>query len=193
MHSQFIFKTKKIFLLLFIFFTILSCTITPKKFPEFQWYTFGELFKHTQKLQPGDILISESYNGLKSKFGHASLIIEDSKIADFPSFGNGYTESPFFIGAEPDRKVTVLRFKEMTKEMQNIILSQIDDFVHTKYGITITKDDTRRLYCSQFVYIVFKNAGEIMGINADLDSNGGNVVLPVDILKSQLLENIVFE
>lgn len=182
---------KKIYII-FLFLIIVSCTITPEKYSEFQWYTFGDLFKYTDSLQTGDIIISESFDGLKSKFGHASIVIENAKIVDFPSFGNGYTESPFFIGSETNRKVTVLRFKEMTNEMQNIILDQIDKFVNTKYGITFDKNDTRRLYCSQFVYIVFKNAGEIVGTNADLDSNGGSIVLPVDILKSELLENIIF-
>ena len=60
------------------------------------------------------------------------------------------------------------------------------------YGLTFTKDFDKRLYCSQFVYLVFKKAGERVGREVDLDSNGGGWVMPFDIMNSPLLENNIY-
>ena len=52
------------------------------------------------------------------------------------------------------------------------------------------KNRVKLSFCSQFVYIVFKNAGVNVHKNIDLDYNGGNWVMPFDIMYSPLLENI---
>ena len=67
--------------------------------------------------------------------------------------------------------------KKLTKLLQNLMDKNFD----------------KRLYCSQFIYLIFKNAGKQVGRNVDLDSDGGGWVMPFDIMESPLLENIVLE
>ena len=55
------------------------------------------------------------------------------------------------------------------------------------------KNFDKRLYCSQFVYDVFKKAGNTVGREIDLDSDGGSWVMPFDIMRSDMLENVILE
>lgn len=90
----------------------------------------------------------------------------------------------------PGMMVSVFRLKNIDDNFKNALFKEIDKTTTKTYGLTFNKNFDKRLYCSQFVYLVFKRAGIDVGRDVDLDSNGGKVVLPFDIMRSPLLENV---
>lgn len=178
---------KNFFLLSILFFLFLSCeTISPK----YQWYTPKEVIENQDRLEPGDILILSKRNTLRSMWGHSAVLNEDKKIVEFPSYSNGYSESPLFAWQNVNRKVAIFRLKGIDDNFKNALFKEIDSTVTKPYGLTFDKNFDKRLYCSQFVYLVFKNAGINVGKDINLDSDGGGWVMPFDIMDSPLLENI---
>ena len=84
----------------------------------------------------------------------------------------------------------MFRLKNIDDNFKKALFKEIDKTTTKTYGLTFNKNFDKRLYCSQFVYLVFKRAGIDVGRDVDLDSNGGRVVLPFDIMRSPLLENV---
>ena len=133
--------------------------------------------------------MSKQHTILQSQ-GHVAVINENMKIVEFPSFSIGYAESPIFAWYDEKRMVSVFRLKNIDDNFKNALFKEIDRTTTKTYGLTFNKNFDKRLYCSQFVYLVFKRAGIDVGRDVDLDSNGGRVVLPFDIMRSPLLENV---
>ena len=92
-----------------------------------------------------------------------------------------------------DRKISVFRLKGIDDNFKNALFEEINKTIYKPYGLTFNKNFDKRLYCSQFVYLVFKNAGKKVGRTVDLDSNGGGWVMPFDIMRSSLLENVILD
>ncbi len=180
---------KKFFLFFILFSLFISCqTIDPK----YTWYSSKEIIENQDKLEPGDILILSKRNTLRSMWGHSAVLNEHKKIIEFPSYSNGYSESPIFAWQNIDRKIAVFRLKNIDDNFKNALFKEIDKTVTKPYGLTFDKNFDKRLYCSQFVYLIFKNAGISVSRDIDLDSDGGGWVMPFDIMNSPLLENITF-
>jgi putative liporotein len=180
-------KIKKIILLLVMMIMAISCQSIV---PNYKWYSTKELVENSDKLKPGDILILSKEPTLRSMWGHAAIINENRKIVEFPSYSIGYSESPIYSWRAINRQVSVMRLKNIDDDFRSALFKEIDKTLTKPYGITFNKTFDKRLYCSQFVYLVFKKAGIDVGRNVDLDSNGGGMVMPFDILESPLLENI---
>ena len=176
-------------LLLFLIFTLaLICKTKPEE--KYLWYSPREVISNADKLEPGDILILSKRPTLRSMWGHAAVLNENKKIVEFPSYSAGYSESPLYAWQNINRKVAIFRLKGIDKKFKTALFKEIDDTITKPYGLTFHKNFDKRLYCSQFVYLVFKKAGEKVGREINLDSNGGGWVMPFDIMDSPLLENI---
>ena len=180
---------KLLILILFVFLVISCQSINPK----YKWYTPDEVISKVNQLQPGDILILSKESTIRSMWGHSAVLNEEKKIVEFPSYSAGYSESPIYVGSKLKRKISIFRLKNIDDKFKNALFKEIDKTVTKPYGLTFDKDFDKRLYCSQFVYLVFKNAGKVTGRDVDLDSDGGGWVMPFDIMESPLLENIVLD
>jgi len=145
------------------------------------------------QLQPGDVLILSKEPTIRSMWGHSAVLNEEKKIVEFPSYSAGYSESPIYSWSKLKRKIAIFRLKNIDDEFKSALFKEIDKTVTKPYGLTFDKNFDKRLYCSQFIYLIFKNAGKQVGRNVDLDSDGGGWVMPFDIMESPLLENIVLE
>lgn len=178
---------KKTVFLFIAISTTLFCQITD---PNYKWYPVTELIKKANKLKTGDILVLSKQHTILQSQGHVAVINENMKIVEFPSFSIGYAESPIFAWYDEKRMVSVFRLKNIDDNFKNALFKEIDKTTTKTYGLTFNKNFDKRLYCSQFVYLVFKRAGIDVGRDVDLDSNGGKVVLPFDIMRSSLLENV---
>lgn len=185
-----IFKNiRNIILVCTLFFMLISCqTINPN----YTWYTPREVLENQDKLEPGDILILSKRNTLRSMWGHSAVLNEDKKIVEFPSYSSGYSESPLFAWQNIDRKIAVFRLRDIDDNFKSSLFKEIDKTVTKPYGLTFDKNFDKRLYCSQFIYLIFKNAGMEVNRHVDLDADGGGWVMPFDIMESPLLENITF-
>ena len=170
-----------------IFSLFISCqSIDPK----YNWYTPKEVIENQDKLEPGDILILSKKSNLHSMWGHSSVLNKEKNIVEFPSYSIGYSESPIFTLQTSDRKIAIFRLKDIDDNFKKALFEEIDKTVTKPYGLTFDKNFDKRLYCSQFVYLVFKKAGITVNREIDLDSDGGLWVMPFDIMDSPLLENI---
>lgn len=180
---------KKIIMLLLILL-LTSCESID---PRYQWYTPKEVISKMDQLRPGDILILSKGSRFREMWGHSVILNNDKKVVEFPGYFAGYQEVPLFSWADLERKISIFRLKGIDDEFKAELMKEIDLTVNKKYGITFDKDFDKRLYCSQFVYDVFKKAGQSTGKEIDLDSDGGNWVMPFDIMRSDLLENVILE
>jgi len=126
-------------------------------------------------------------------WGHSAVLNEEKKIVEFPSYSAGYSESPIYSWSKLKRKISIFRLKNIDDKFKTALFKEIDKTVTKPYGLTFDKDFDKRLYCSQFIYLIFKNAGKDTGRDVDLDSDGGGWVMPFDIMESPLLENIILE
>ena len=178
-------------LLLFLIFTLaLICKTKPED--KYIWYSPREVISNADKLQPGDILILSKRPTLRSMWGHAAVLNEHKKIVEVPSYFAGYSESPIYAWQNINRKVAIFRLKGIDDKFKSVLFKEINETITKPYGLTFHKNFDKRLYCSQFVYLVFKRAGEKTGREVNLDSNGGGWVMPFDIMDSDLLENVSF-
>ena len=181
---------RQLLIAILLTFLVISCqSIDPK----YKWYQPEEVISKVDQLQPGDILILSKEPTIRSMWGHSAILNEEKKIVEFPSYSAGYSESPIYAWSKLKRKIAILRLKNVDDKFRSALFNEIDKTVTKPYGLTFDKNFDKRLYCSQFVYLVFKNAGKSTGRNVDLDSDGGGWVLPFDIMESPLLENIVLE
>ena len=179
---------RQLLIAILLTFLVISCqSIDPK----YKWYQPEEVISKVDQLQPGDILILSKEPTIRSMWGHSAILNEEKKIVEFPSYSAGYSESPIYAWSKLKRKIAIFRLKNIDDKFRSALFNEIDKTVTKPYGLTFDKNFDKRLYCSQFVYLVFKNAGKVTGRNVDLDSDGGGWVMPFDIMESPLLENIV--
>ena len=181
---------RKVFLTVMLALLLVACKSID---PNYKWYSAKEVIDKSEKLQPGDILVLSKKSSLRSMWGHVAVLNEEKKIVEFPSYSNGYSESPLFVWQGIDRKISVFRLKGIDDNFKNALFEEINKTIYKPYGLTFNKNFDKRLYCSQFVYLVFKNAGKKVGRTIDLDSNGGGWVMPFDIMRSSLLENVILD
>lgn len=183
-------KLKKILLFFILLIISISCSSID---PKYSWYTPKEIIAKQDQLETGDILILSKKPSLRSMWGHAAILNGEKRIVEFPSYSTGYSESPIYAWQDLTRKIAIFRLKNIDDNFKNELFKEMDKTIRKPYGLTFDKNFDKRLYCSQFVYLVFKNAGNNLGQNIDLDSNGGGWVMPFDIMYSPLLENITLE
>ena len=181
---------RQLLIAILLTFLVISCqSINPK----YKWYQPEEVISKVDQLQPGDILILSKEPTIRSMWGHSAILNEEKKIVEFPSYSAGYSESPIYAWSKLKRKIAIFRLKNIDDKFRSALFNEIDKTVTKPYGLTFDKNFDKRLYCSQFVYLVFKHAGKNTGRDVDLDSDGGGWVMPFDIMESPLLENIVLE
>ena len=181
---------RQLLIAILLTFLVISCqSIDPK----YKWYQPEEVISKVDQLQPGDILILSKEPTIRSMWGHSAILNEEKKIVEFPSYSAGYSESPIYSWSKLKRKIAIFRLKNIDDEFKSALFKEINKTVTKPYGLTFDKNFDKRLYCSQFIYLIFKNAGKQVGRNVDLDSDGGGWVMPFDIMESPLLENIVLE
>ncbi len=180
---------KKIIMLFMILFLV-SCESID---PNYQWYTPREVISKMDQLMPGDILILSKGSRFREMWGHSVILNDEKKVVEFPGYFSGYQEVPLFTWADLDREVAIFRLKGIDDNFRAELMKEIELTINKKYGITFDKNFDKRLYCSQFVYDVFKKAGKTTGREIDLDSDGGSWVMPFDIMRSDLLNNIILE
>lgn len=181
---------RQLLIAILLTFLVISCqSIDPK----YKWYQPEEVISKVDQLQPGDILILSKEPTIRSMWGHSAILNEEKKIVEFPSYSAGYSESPIYAWSKLKRKIAIFRLKNIDDKFRSALFNEIDKTVTKPYGLTFDKNFDKRLYCSQFVYLVFKNAGKVTGRDVDLDSDGGGWVMPFDIMESPLLENIVLD
>lgn len=116
-----------------------------------------------------------------------SLSVNNSTITEAAGYNSGvrYAQmnTSFFL---PGENTIVLRYKnpltdKQMLDMRNYLYQQVGK----GYLFPNTKSNESKFYCSQLVWQAY-----LKYVNIDLDSNGGAMVMPNDILASNLLKQV---
>lgn len=139
-------------------------------------------------LQTGDIILKEKESKPESIFGHAAIMINNNTIADYPKMGEQSYFMKIDYWLEEGRKILILRYKNMDEKFSNKLLENIKKYFGQEYKIHFNKLNNNGFYCSQYVWYVYYITAKELGYELDLDSDGGNFVLPYDFINSSFLE-----
>ena len=77
--------------------------------------------------------------------------------------------------------------REINNEFKDKLLKNIYKYRNTSYNIMLTKDNEQGLYCSKFIWLIYKKTFEELGIEADIDNNKGWIIFPYDFFDSKEL------
>lgn len=137
-------------------------------------------------LEDGDVLITFNGHFLGWRTGHAALVIDaergitlEAKDVGAKSCYDSVDAWKWYPG------FVVLRLKLLTKEERaEVALYAGQELVDLPYSLNIfnKKNELSGTNCAHLVWRAFYHFGY------DIDSNGGTLVVPADIFKSDLLE-----
>ena len=139
-------------------------------------------------LEAGDIIIKEKTVNPIGMFGHVAIMKDDRTVVDYPKFGNKSYTIDISYWLEKGRDILVLRYKDMNEEFKKRLIKNMDKYFGKNYKISSDKLNTDGFYCSQYIWYIYYVTAKEMGLELDLDSDGGNYVLPYDFIDSPYLE-----
>ncbi len=176
-------------LFIFLFPFLIACTSTKK---DLRWLKVNTVKQNIDKIESGDIIIKKKQLSIYSIFGHSALFLSKDYIAEVPKVGIGFIYSTLDDWEDLGSEIIILRFKNMNENLKQIIIKNILASSGKPYRIFFNKKRNDSHYCSQFVWEVYYRSGKKINMNIDLDSDGGPIVLPYDILHSSQLKIIDF-
>ena len=177
----------KITFYFFILILFSSCTNINKRFEK-----SSDILFNGKSFELGDILVKEKEFSLLGFLGHTAIIIDENLVGDYPKFGEKYYEVNLQDWTKDNRKIIVLRYKNMTSTFKELLKKNIKKYSNKKYKIS-SKKDNESFYCSKYIwYIYFKTANEL-GFYLDLDDDKGTFVLLYDFLKNEFLEKVIIK
>ena len=184
------FKIKIIILISLLFLTACSSVQTTTKYEKKDNVTWKEVEPPVivLNLEPGDIIVKEKTLNPIGMFGHAAIMKNDRIIVDYPKLGNKSYTIDIDYWLEEGRDILVLRYKDMTDEFKKRLIKNMEKYFGKDYKIHFNKLNTDGFYCSQYIWYIFYITAQEMGFELDLDSDGGNFVLPYDFINSPYLE-----
>ena len=141
-------------------------------------------------LEAGDIIIKEKTVNPIGMFGHVAIMKDDRTVVDYPKFGNKSYTIDISYWLEKGRDILVLRYKDMNEEFKKRLIKNMDKYFGKNYKISSDRLNTDGFYCSQYIWYIYYVTAKEMGLELDLDSDGGNYVLPYDFIDSPYLEII---
>ena len=141
-------------------------------------------------LEAGDIIIKEKTVNPIGMFGHVAIMKDDRTVVDYPKFGNKSYTIDISYWLEKGRDILVLRYKDMNEEFKKRLIKNMDKYFGKNYKISSDRLNTDGFYCSQYIWYIYYVTAKEMGLELDLDSDGGNYVLPYDFINSPYLEII---
>ena len=142
-------------------------------------------------IENGDIIVTLSIHSLGWRHGHAAIVTDAEK---------GITAQAVMIGEKSDfgtieewdefPLIAVLRLKDVKENTQNEIAQFASEkLIGINYALSAGiigggdfEDAPFTTHCAHFVWYAYKHMG------FDIDSNGGAVVTPKEILQSDKLE-----
>ncbi len=142
-------------------------------------------------LQNGDIIVTLSIHSLGWRHGHAAIVVDAEKGITAQAVMIGEKSAFGHIGEWRDFPlVAVLRATDVSEEIRNEIAQFTEDkLIGIDYslasGILSGRDENTiptTTHCAHYVWYAYKCFG------IDIDSNGGRIVTPKEILHSENLE-----
>lgn len=171
---------KKLLMLIFAIF-LGGCRSLPR---DMQWESSRDVYILRDKLQVGDVIIKSREPEPMSWFGHSAVVIAPGTIGDYPKLRVGYQEIGMYTWLMEPRSVVVLRYDGFSDKFREKFLVNAANSTDKSYWINFDKEDGENTYCSKYVWHLYLKTSKEMGIEIDIDSDGGVLVTPYDILNS---------
>lgn len=180
---------KKIILILTLF---LSLNIFSSNLDDFHWYSFRHVNRNISKLEPFDIVVLSRGKEITQQFGHLFIINKDKKLVEIKGMSEYYSDNPIYSFAHiKDRKISILRYKNMTEELSNEIDRLLPKYYNKHYTVFVGNDpDNLYTYCSNFVFNIFNEASKNLNMEEINLVKNRFPILPFDFFYSEKLENI---
>lgn len=158
----------------------------------FNPFTYSEEIKDVipmARLEPGDILITDTVRVSWLRYGHSALVVDGERGIVVESMSPG-TDSTYNYASDFSRLATfmVLRPKVDESTKAEIVEFAQDELLGIPYRFTLGifykkfPEQIRVSQCAHLVWYAYKKFGY------DLDSNGGGIVKPQDMLLSEHVE-----
>ncbi len=138
-------------------------------------------------LNKGDVIVGTSTNLLLSRLGHAGLVVDAVEETFLQAYTIGTTSSIGYISDFTDRTTFVILQPKISDDEKNRIVDYaVNNLIDLKYspftGIFTSKKKINPTQCAHIVWSAYKEFGY------DIDGNGGGLIIPSDILKSNLFD-----
>lgn len=142
-------------------------------------------------LQPGDILLTLSTHSAGWHHGHVGLVLDDKRVLECVKWGK--TSEIVKVGHwQTYSNYAVLRVKEASAKLRQKVATYTEDnLCGVPYRLSVgvvgkkfpnIQNKTFGTHCGHCVWYAWKQFGY------DLDSDGGRIVTPYDLLQSEHLE-----
>ncbi|WP_338947874.1 YiiX/YebB-like N1pC/P60 family cysteine hydrolase [Fusobacterium varium] len=177
-------KKYTVLAILLIFF--IGCTNNSK----ISFYDYRDVIYNGKELEIGDILVKEKGKNFLSWWGHSSIVVSENMIGDFPKLGEKYYETDIQSWTKDKRKVAILRYKNINDDFKNKLMKNLEKYKNSPYSIILSKENEEEFYCSKFIWLIYKKTFEELGIEIDIDGNGGWLVFPYDFFESRELTKV---
>jgi len=138
-------------------------------------------------VQDGDILVTFSSHFLGWRSGHAGLVTDAGGGHTLEAIAVGYDSRICSLGHWSEYPcMALLRLKDATREERaEIAAYAAEELVDIPYDLTsLCVPDAGGTQCAHLVWLAYMHFGY------DLDSDGGYIVTPLDLYRSDLLEVI---
>ncbi|WP_064612315.1 hypothetical protein [Streptobacillus moniliformis] len=180
---------KKILLMVTMFF---SFNVYSYNSDNYHWYTFKHVSKNIPKLKPFDIIVLSKGSDITQQFGHLFILNRDKKLVEIKGLEDYFSDNPIYSFSHiENRKISVLRYKKMTSELEDEIDRILPKYYNKKYNIFVGNDpDNLYAYCSNFVFNIFLEASRNLNIDEIELVKNKYPILPFNFLDSKELENI---
>lgn len=172
---------KKILLIIqFLFF--IGCSNTQKlKFKP---------FNSQIQLEPGDILIKEKNYTTTGFLGHSAIMESKTTVVDYPKIGNKGYKININYWIEKNRKIIVLRYKNMNDKFKKDLIKNIRKYAFLDYKISVDRLNNKSFYCSQYVWYVYYKTAQDNGFYLDIDKNKGDFIFPYDLINPYKFQEV---
>jgi uncharacterized protein YycO len=180
---------KKLILVIGIILIFTSCANIPK---DREWQPIKVVRDRHNELQIGDIIVKNKIGKRPlTWFGHAAMVVKEDTIGDYPRIGAKYYELDTYSWLYEDRNVMVFRYKHFDEKFKKKFLENAKKYSGRSYAFT-TKTNTNTFYCSKYVWYIYYITAKDLGYDLDIDSDGGLLALPYDLIDNKEFDQIIF-
>lgn len=166
-------------------------TIEPSMFAPFVCqHDLDEPVK-TVPLENGDIIVTDTTHFSFFTIGHAAIVVDAKNGLILNAIGYGSKSQITSIDEIINRpNIMVLRPQLSKQQRQDVADYALSNLHNKDYSLTVgifgnkLPEDIQQTHCSHMIWAAYQSVG------LDLDGNGGKIVMPMDLAKSENVDII---
>lgn len=156
------------------------------------WSASKQIAFYVDKFKVGDILIkNKKISNPLSWFGHSAVVVNSSKVAEFPKVGKNYVETPLLIWLFDERDIIILRYEYFDEVFKKKFFENLDTIKTKKYALFSSVENSDSFYCSKFIYFLFYKTSNELGYEFEIPPHLF-FITPYDLLKTKSFKKVNF-